>query len=88
MTTWLSQVVQLKDKNTLGVVYVLHSSILDFPSRGKWGNASYRGNCSGHIIKGLLEHYQPKKFVEVFSGGGTGQDVCNELGLKIACILI
>lgn len=61
---------------------MLHSSILDFPSRGKWGNASYRGNCSGHIIKGLLEHYQPKKFVEIFSGGGTGQDVCNELGLK------
>ena len=33
------------------------------------------------MIKDLLEKYQPKQFVEVFSGGGTGQDVAKELGL-------
>lgn len=55
-------------------------SILSYQNRGKWGNAKYRGNCSGHIIKDLLEYYRPKMFVEVFSGGGTGKDVARELG--------
>ncbi|MFE8703967.1 hypothetical protein ACFYKX_25675 [Cytobacillus sp. FJAT-54145] len=61
---------------------MLQSSILDFPNRGKWGQSSYRGNCSGHVIKGLLEHFKPTKFLEVFAGGGTGKDVCKELGIK------
>lgn len=55
---------------------------MSYPNRGDWGNSQYRGNCSGHVIKDLLEHYQPKKFVEVFSGGGTGQDVANTLNYK------
>jgi hypothetical protein len=58
------------------------SSILSFPDRGKWGRSKYRGNCSGHIIKGLLEYYRPKHFVEVFAGGGTGYDVAKELGYE------
>jgi hypothetical protein len=61
-------------------------SILSYPERGKWGKASYRGNCSGFVIRDLLLHFfpnsQPKKFIEVFSGGGTGQDVAMELGIK------
>jgi len=57
------------------------NTILSFKNRGKWGNPSYRGNCSGYVIKDLLEHFQPKKFVEVFSGGGTGKDVAKELGV-------
>lgn len=60
---------------------MIKNSILDYPSRGHWGKASYRGNCTGYLIKDLLEKYQPKQFVEVFSGGGTGQDVAKELGL-------
>ena len=60
---------------------MIKDSILDYPSRGHWGKASYRGNCTGYLIKDLLEKYQPKQFVEVFSGGGTGQDVAKELGL-------
>jgi hypothetical protein len=56
------------------------NSILSFENRGKWGKSSYRGNCSGHIIKELLEYFKPKKFVEVFSGSGTGQDVARDLG--------
>lgn len=58
----------------------LSSSILDYPNRGPWGNAKYRGNCSGYVIKDLLETFKPQKFVEVFSGGGTGRDVAQELG--------
>lgn len=55
-------------------------SIWSFPERGKWGSSRYRGNCSGYVIKQLLEHYKPKHFVEVFAGGGTGHDVARELG--------
>lgn len=60
-------------------------SILSYPDRGKWGNSQYRGNCSGYVIKDLLQFYfpnnPPKQFIEVFSGGGTGQDVARDLGI-------
>ena len=60
-------------------------SIVSFPERGHWGNARYRGNCSGYVIKSLIEHFYPNskplRFVEVFSGGGTGKDVARELGI-------
>lgn len=56
-------------------------SILSYENRGKWGNSKFRGNVSGHVIKDLLEFYKPKKFVEVFSGGGTGKDVALDLGI-------
>ncbi len=58
---------------------MIKDSILDYPSHGHWGKASYRGNCTGYLIKDLLEKYQSKQFVEVFSGGGTGQDEKNRL---------
>lgn len=61
-------------------------SIVSYPNRGKWGNSKYRGNCSGHVLNDLLQHFypnsSPKKFIEVFSGGGTGEDVCSDLGIK------
>jgi hypothetical protein len=60
----------------------LQSSILRYQDRGKWGKSSYRGNVSGHVIKDLLETYKPKKFVEVFSGGGTDKDVATDLGIE------
>ncbi|WP_245001161.1 hypothetical protein [Caldalkalibacillus thermarum] len=60
-------------------------SVVSFPNRGPWGNSSYRGNCSGHLIKELILHFfpnsKPKRFVEVFSGGGTGKEVAKELGI-------
>jgi hypothetical protein len=55
-------------------------SIISYPDRGKWGNSRYRGNCSGWLIKELLTHFQPKKFIEIFAGGGTGFDVAKDLG--------
>lgn len=58
------------------------NSILSFENRGPWGNAKYRGNCSGYVIRELLQHFKPKTFLEVFSGGGTGRDVAQELGYK------
>ena len=57
-------------------------SILSYKDRGKWGNSNWRGNVSGFVIKDLLLHYMnpKKKFLEVFSGGGTGLDVARDLG--------
>lgn len=60
---------------------MITNSILDYPERGPWGNNKYRGNCTGYLIKDLLEKYQPKQFVEAFSGGGTGKDVAQSLGI-------
>jgi len=46
-------------------------SIVSYKDRGPYGNSSYRGNCTGHIIKDIIQQFypnsKPKKFVEVFS---------------------
>ena len=62
-------------------------SIISYKNRGCYGNSLYRGNCSGYVIKDLIEQFypnksKPKKFIEVFSGGGTGKDVAEELEIK------
>ena len=62
-------------------------SIVSYKDRGNFGNSNYRGNCSGYIIKDLIQHFfpnnsKPQKFVEIFSGGGTGKDVANELKIS------
>lgn len=61
------------------------SSVLSYPQRGPWGKSNYRGNCSGHIIKDVIEAYfpeeMPTQFVEIFSGGGTGKEVALSLGI-------
>lgn len=61
------------------------NSIISYQERGNYGDSTYRGNCSGYVIKDLIEKLYhkklPKRFVEVFSGGGTGKDVARELGI-------
>ena len=61
-------------------------SIVSYKDRGNYGNSKYRGNCTGYIIKDLINQFfpatKPKKFIEVFSGGGTGRDVAKELGIN------
>ena len=61
-------------------------SIVSYKNRGNFGNSKYRGNCTGYIIKDLIQHFyptsKPKKFIEVFSGGGTGKDVAQELNIQ------
>ena len=60
-------------------------SIVSYKDRGNFGDSKYRGNCTGYIIKDLITNYypasKPKKFVEIFSGGGTGKDVAEELNI-------
>ena len=45
-------------------------SVVSYKERGKYGNPLYRGNCSGFVIKDLIEQFypnsMPKRFVEVF----------------------
>src|SRR5699024_5343078 len=59
-------------------------SIISYENRGAWGDSSYRGNTSGHVIKDLIQQFNPnpRKFIEVFSGGGTGRDVAKTLNLN------
>ena len=46
-------------------------SIISYKDRGPFGNPTYRGNCSGYVIKDLIQHFypssKPRKFIEIFS---------------------
>ena len=61
-------------------------SVISYKDRGNYGDSKYRGNCSGYVIKDLISQFypnsKPKKFIEIFSGGGTGKDVAIELGIN------
>ncbi len=62
-------------------------SVISFSDRGNYGDSSYRGNCSGNVLIELFKHFypgntRPKRFIEVFSGGGTGKDVARELHIS------
>jgi len=55
-------------------------TLLSFPDRGPWGDNQYRGNCSGWIHAFLIWKYKINKlFAELFSGSGTGYDVCKDM---------
>ena len=30
-------------------------SVISYKERGKYGNSNYRGNCSGYVIKDLID---------------------------------
>ena len=57
------------------------TSIHATPGRGQYGNADYRGNCSGLLIRDLLKFYQPGRVLDPMEGSGTCRDVCKELGI-------
>lgn len=57
------------------------TSIVEYFARGKYGSTSWRGNCSGLLIKDLLLHFKPKHPMDVMCGSGTFGDVADELGL-------
>ena len=58
------------------------SSVLSFPDRGPWGDKKYRGNCSGWIQAFLIWKYKVEKMAELFSGSGTGYDICKDMGIS------
>ena len=57
------------------------TSIHGTPGRGNYGDAAYRGNCSGLLIRDLLLFYRPRRVLDPMEGGGTCRDVCQELGV-------
>ncbi|MDZ4779944.1 MAG: hypothetical protein SGJ19_06810 [Planctomycetia bacterium] len=64
------------------------TSIHATPGRGQYGDAGYRGNCSGLLIKDLLMYYRPKRVLDPMTGGGTCRDVCRELNIEcVSCDL-
>jgi hypothetical protein len=58
------------------------TSVWSFKDRGKWGSAKWRGNCSGYVIKTLLQYYKPALFVDPAEGSGTSGKVAKEMGVR------
>lgn len=56
------------------------TSIASYFARGKYGSNAWRGNCSGLLIKDLLEFYQPGIFGDLAVGSGTSIEVANDMG--------
>lgn len=56
------------------------TSIASYFARGKYGNNTWRGNCSGLLIRDLLEYYQPDTFGDLAVGSGTSIEVAKDLG--------
>lgn len=57
-------------------------SVVSYPERGnQYGNNRYRGNCSGLLIEDLISQYKIKQLSDYMVGGGTTEDVCNEMNV-------
>lgn len=57
-------------------------SVVSYPDRGKYGNSKYRGNCSGRLIKDIIEQYHISSLSDYMVGSGTTEDVCREMGVN------
>jgi DNA modification methylase len=57
-------------------------SVVSYPVRGEFGDKRYRGNCSGFLVKDLLEHFKPSFVFDPMEGSGTTGDVCKEMGIR------
>lgn len=58
------------------------SSIAAYFARGKYGNTNWRGNCSGLLIRDLINHFKPKFVLDPMAGSGTTGDVCKDLNVN------
>lgn len=51
-------------------------SIVSYPNRCPlWGDASYRGNCDGRLLKRLIIQYRPRSIADPMEGSGTSRDL-------------
>ena len=57
-------------------------SILSFEDRGKWGDNSWPGNCSGHVYQAIFNQLRPSVVIDPMAGSGTCQDVCDDIGIE------
>jgi SAM-dependent methyltransferase len=74
--------LDLPDRPRTGSPVPWLTSIHATNGRGGYGDARYRGNCSGLLIRDLLCYYRPKRVLDPMCGGGTCPDVCAELGIE------
>ncbi|MBA5868110.1 MAG: hypothetical protein GDA67_15565 [Nitrospira sp. CR1.3] len=52
------------------------SSIVSYPDRCPlWGDARYRGNCDGRLLKSLIIRYRPWSIADPMEGSGTSRDL-------------
>lgn len=58
------------------------NSVLSYPDRGPWGDARYRGNCSGYIFRDLFTQLKPKSMCDCMMGSGTSVEVAKEMGIE------
>lgn len=49
--------------------------------RGEFGNSRFRGNCSGLLIRDLLQYFRPRNLLDPMQGSGTAGDVAKSLGI-------
>ena len=49
--------------------------------RGDYGDAAFRGNCSGLLIRDLLTYFAPRNLLDPMQGSGTAGDVAGSLGI-------
>lgn len=64
---------------------MFQSSVCSYPTRGDYGKSSYRGNCSGLIVKDFIQTYLSRSgglVADPSVGGGTSSDVAEELGVR------
>lgn len=58
-------------------------SIVSYPDRGnQYGRNTYRGNCSGYLIKDIISQYKLKGLSDFMVGSGTTEDVAREAGIR------
>jgi hypothetical protein len=50
-------------------------SVVSYPNRGPWGNAQYRGNCSGWLVKDLILRFKAQSIFDPAEGSGTVREV-------------
>jgi len=50
-------------------------SVVSYPDRGPWGDARYRGNCTGYIVKDLILRFKCQSVFDPAEGSGTVRDV-------------
>lgn len=57
-------------------------SIVSYPDRGPYGRNDYRGNCSGLLIKDIIQQYRLQGLSDFMVGSGTTEQVVREEGLR------
>lgn len=57
-------------------------SVISFPDRGPWGSSKWKGNCSGHVQRELIEAFKPTLFLDICEGSATSRQVARDMGVE------